>query len=160
MTPTQKENPENQIKELNEELVRTQKNLITLKDVRDLALVKAEPEVFSEKLPVYFRSDLLRIAASLDWVKKCNEKCFFVYTDFNVAPISKAEIFDDTTQTKLEKFGTVFQQKHEDITIENSFHIIGNNNQNLIKALQLAIVDVNVNRAKVAIADEYLVRAI
>lgn len=158
-TEKQQENSRTKLDKFNNDLGRMSTNLISLKNVRDLSVVQKEANVFSEKLPVYFRADLLRIVTALDWVTRCVQECFFVYADFNVEPMSEVELFDSDTQNKLEKFGTVFQQKDDnDTKIENSFFIIGNNNENLIKAIETAIVKVNIMRAKAITNNSYNAR--
>ncbi len=77
--------------------------------------VQSETAIFSNQTPVYFRVDLLRIMATIHTLEQCIEKCIFVYADMDVVPMNQDQLFDDET-------------------MQNSFHMVANDNPKLVKA--------------------------
>ncbi len=122
---------------------------IEFRNIRDLPEVSQYPEVFSSATPIYFRVDLLRaLAAYHTLVNKENQH--FVYGDLDMKPLSKEELFDAKTQKKLEQFGIVMARGGIGDTLqpfENGFQIIGRNKPNLLLALKVAIIEINIKRA-------------
>jgi hypothetical protein len=126
----------------------------TLKDIRDLNIVKQNAEVFSYKLPVYFRADLIRPAAAYEILSQMplqTQTSCFVYADIDVPAISKAELFDKLTTLYLNKLGIVMASSGW-LGFENSFQIFCNK-QNILRAIKLAIIDVNFKTARLALAE-------
>ncbi len=119
---------------------------IVLKDVRDLDHVKKHPEVFSDKIPVFFRTDLLRIIASVEELNR-SKKDYLVYADLDVTPMSKNTLFDRDTQDKLDQYGIVVAGAKSDYGYENSFHILSKHSPALLETLLFTIVDLNTKRA-------------
>lgn len=117
---------------------------IVLKDVRDIPEVKNNAKVFSNKTPVYFRADLLRVMAAVHTLST-HKADHFVYADFDVKPLSKQELFDKTTLQQLKEFGFVMA-KDECSGFENSFQITSKHS-NLINAIKRTLIDLNIKRA-------------
>lgn len=134
---------------------RGSKNIapIILRDVRSLPEVKKHPEVFSDKTPIFYRVDLLRIIAQVYDVSKGVTQNF-VYTDLDIDPLSKKEIFDIETLHKLEKFGIVMTYHPIWLGFENSFSIVGRNKK-LLEAMQYAMIDLNVQRGYRALQGKF-----
>ena len=115
---------------------------IVLRDVRKLPEVVKHPEAFSAQIPIFFRADLLRAIAAYNDLVSGETKCF-VYTDLDVEPLSRAQLFDDETCANLKKFATVMAA-YGNGGYENGFQVIGNHNANLLKAMKLFIIDYNI----------------
>lgn len=120
--------------------------LIQLTDLREIPLLSQEAEIFSEKTPLYFRADLLRIIATLYSLSTSKSDSYFVYADFDVSPMSKSELFDQETLDNLKKFGIVLT--YTDDGYENSFHIVKGDNLNVLEAFDFLGVQFNLKRAK------------
>jgi hypothetical protein len=117
---------------------------IELKDVRELSDVQQHAEVFSAKMPVYFRVDLLRVCAAIHTVS-IPQPTYFVYADIDMQPLSRQELFDAATLQKLRQYGIVMA--HSAFSrFENGFQIISNQNSHLLQALKIAILELNINR--------------
>lgn len=99
----------NAINKTNDLISTTQK--IRLRDVRTIPIVKENLEVFSEKTPVYFRVDLLRVIAMLQILTQTNECEYAVYADLDMKSITKKEIFTENTKGLLKYDGIVLAQK-------------------------------------------------
>ena len=126
---------------------------IILRDVRSLPEVKKHPEVFSDKTPIFYRVDLLRVIAQVhDVSKEVTQN--FVYSDLDIEPISKKEIFDVETLHKLEKFGIVMTYHPIWLGFENSFSIVGRNKK-LLEAMQYAMIDLNIQRGYNALQGKF-----
>ena len=122
---------------------------IQLRDVRTLPKVVQHPEVFSEKTPVYFRVDLIRVIAGLHTIST-KETPYFVYADLDVEPLSQEQLFDDQTQQNLKKYGIVIAKGQE-----NGFQIIGHQNAHLLEAMGWVLVELNIARAQRALQGGY-----
>lgn len=119
---------------------------IFFRDVRTLPEVIEYAEVFSPLMPVYFRVDLLR-AITLYHMTTTGESTTCVYGDIDMEAISKKELFDEETVGNLDKFGIVMARGGH-LGFENGFQIVSSANPNLLKAMKLALIDVNIARAK------------
>jgi hypothetical protein len=121
---------------------------IILKDIRDLPEVKEHPEVFSDKIPVFFRVDLLRAIATHDTLSNTADKktTAFVYADLDLPPTPEQKIFDAYDLINLRNYGMVMAQDPTR-TYENSFQITSNN-KNLLEALQTAVIKPNIHYAQ------------
>jgi len=117
---------------------------IVFRDIRDLSEVKKHPKVFSDKTPIFYRVDLLRVIAQIHDVSK-RITSNFVYSDFDIDPLSKEEIFDKNTVNYLKKFGTVMSYDPLWLGYENGFSIVSNNKK-LLEAMQYIMVDLNIQR--------------
>lgn len=159
VTPEQVKKSTEYFANLNKELKRDDKNQISLKDIRSLAEVQKNPEVFSDKTPIYFHTDILRLIAAIPYLEKCDSSCYFVYSDLSVKPMDENELFDQETVTKLAKFGALFAEAPKiagdigTLDLEHIFHIISNSKPNLIKALKEKGIDENIRDAKKALKE-------
>ncbi len=128
------------------ELEETSRGRIHFRDVRSIELVHSNPMVFSEKMPIYFRVDLLRaIAANHVFSKKENK--FFVYGDIDMEPLSGSELFDKRTVDYLNDFGIVMAKKRSDLYFENGFQILNGENSQLLDSHRKVIIDLNIKMA-------------
>lgn len=127
---------------------------IRLRDIRSLPQVIKEPEVFSDKTPVYFRADLVRLVAAYNAITT-KETQNFVYADLDMVPQCHKELFDQETRENLQKYGIVMARDGH-LGFENGFFIISNYNNNLLHALNWAIIQVNIQRAHNALRGNFL----
>jgi len=119
---------------------------IILRDVRELPYVMANPEVFSDKTPIFFRVDLLRVIAQVHDITT-GVTPYFVYSDLDIDPLSREEIFDEETLHKLQTFGIVMAYHPIWQGFENSFSIVSNHNAQLLEAMTYTLIDLNIQRA-------------
>lgn len=118
---------------------------ISFRDVRTMDVVRVNPKVFSESMPIYFRVDLLRaIAADYTLMKK--ETQFFVYGDIDMEPLSANEIFDKRTVHFLNDFGFVMA-KGGWLGFENGFQILNGNHSQLMDSHRKVIINLSVEMA-------------
>lgn len=156
VTPEQIKASKDFLEKFNSE--RKIKNAVTIKDIRELEEVafwnKENNKIFSSATPVYFRSDITRIIATIETVKKCTDACYYVYTDFDVTPMDEGEIFDTITLKKLSDFGIVFKEGGFSYNMENLFHIVSNKEDSLLKAMDDVLVQLNIKRAENALKNK------
>ena len=117
---------------------------IKLRDIRTLALVEENPNVFSEKISVFFRVDLLRIAVLMEELEK-DPNHIAVYSDLDVLALSYSELFNEETCDYLKKFNIVMTKGRS--SFENSFQIMSYN-KTLFQALRRAIIQPSLSRAE------------
>lgn len=127
---------------------------IILRDVRKLPYVKTNPEVFSDKIPIFFRVDLLRVIAQVHDIS-VGITPYFVYSDIDINPLAQEEIFDKETTQKLQTFGIVMMYHPIWQGFENGFSIVSNNNAHLLKAMTYTLIDLNIQRAYNALQDKF-----
>lgn len=128
---------------------------VKLKDLRKLKIVQ---ELFSNlevnsllydkeegfnDLPVYFRADWFRTVAAQSSSK------YFVYSDLDVFPQNKKEIFSNDTVYKLKNFGLVMGYiPHSSLKgIENAYFILSPFDPEMRRAHKKIIIEQNFNRA-------------
>lgn len=119
-------------------------------DVRKIDDILQYPKVFSEKLPVYFRSDLLR-AIVADYLARHYPHEYIVYADFNIPALSRDQLFDQKTLENIKKFGFVMAKNaafDQENFYENAFFIIDPKNQSLMQAHRKFIIEMNIKRAQ------------
>lgn len=120
-------------------------NKILLKDINDLKKVTENPIIFSNP-SIYFRSDLIRMLLSLEFLKELKKGTFVLYSDLSIDPKKPEELLDPETIFNLNTYGIVLAAKGNN-SYENSFHILGNHKGNLLKAIQVGLIDLNFRRA-------------
>lgn len=129
---------------------------IQLKDVRELAHVKENPEIFSDKTPVFFRVDLLRVIETVDVLTQSEQLTYFVYTDLDAQPMTKDELFDKETLLNLKKYGIITSvNTFYGWGYENSFHIMSNQKPHLFTAVNHALIELNILRAQNALKGNF-----
>jgi hypothetical protein len=130
---------------------------ILLRDIRTLHKVAIYPNVFSNKIPVYFRVDLARMIIALELLSTSTKPTYFVYADVDMKPLTPEEFFDAETIRKLKEYGFVMAKVPlaEPGTFENGFQIMSNINLNLLEAISFVIVDLNIARAMNALAGQF-----
>ncbi len=126
---------------------------IILRDVRTLSYVTENPKIFSEKMPIFFRVDLLRVIAQVHDISS-GITPYFVYSDLDMKPVSKEELFDTETMQKLRMFGIVMAH-HPTLGFENGFSIVSNHNPHLLQAMQYTLIDLNIQRAYNALENKF-----
>jgi len=141
---------------------------IKLKDLRKLEIVKNYASVLGDDIPVYFRGDKLRLAATID--SQLPQR-YFVYSDLNLylikdgrpAPLSKKNIFDARTKGFLAKYGVVVAQNTYQTTegaylasssFENQFHVVDTRNRMTLQAIRETILDPVFKEAQMALAED------
>ena len=124
--------------------VRPYLKVIKLKDIRNLILVKENPEVFSENISLFFRVDLLRIIVLMEQVER-DPHHIAVYADLDVLALSSSELFDVETKFYLNNFHLVMARGRN--SFENSFQIMSYN-ETLLQALREAIIQPSLMRAR------------
>lgn len=126
-------------------LDNTFQTTVHFRDVRSMEVVRSNPQVFSEKVPVYFRVDLLRAIAA-DFVLCNKETQFFVYGDIDMNPLSRQELFDKRTVNNLNDLGFVMA-KGGHLGFENGFQILNGNNHTFVDSHRKVIIDLTVEMA-------------
>lgn len=123
---------------------------IVLRDLRSLPFVQDNIHVLSTILPVYFRSDLLRLIVLFDEVTRLGTS-YAVYGDLDMPSITHEELFDEETLFILKKYGTIITGSEE--YYENSFQILTHHNKYFLEALKTAMIDVFTEGARVFVLD-------
>ncbi len=123
-------------------LEKTTHGIIQFRDVRSIEVVNANAGAFSEKIPVYFRVDLLRAIAA-DYTLKKRETKFFVYGDIDMKPLSANEIFDKRTVNFLNDYGFVMA-KGGHLGFENGFQILNGDHSQFIDSHRKVIIDLSI----------------
>lgn len=126
---------------------------IKLKDIRDFPKVKKHPEVFSDKTPVYFRADLLRVIATLHTLNH-DKDSYFVYADLDIPSLTSQQLFDKKTVKKLSQQGIVVARDGF-AGFENGFHMACAHKENLLKAMKSMLIKLNIKRAKNALRGNF-----
>ncbi len=93
-------------------------------------------DLFSQKMPHYFQIDLLKLIISIHDAENRDEKFYSVFADIDVVPLDKNQLFSKETKQKLSQKGWVL--KEEQFFIENSFHILSNEQPLMLKAIKEA----------------------
>lgn len=119
---------------------------IFLRDIEELPLVKAHKKAFEPPMTSYFVADTTRLILTLDELAKKPLGSFVIYADLSVPPMSADELLDDETIFNLNRYGIVLPQKPRG-RVENNFHLLGNHKENLMKAVQKLLIELNINRA-------------
>ena len=76
---------------------------IQIRDVLELDIVKQNPFICSDRLPVYYRADLLRLIATYEDLKNKRTK-YFVYADLDMRPI----LHLDVSRSELDSSGALY----------------------------------------------------
>ncbi len=143
--------------------------IIKFQDVRDIEVVRNNEEAFSDKLLVYFRSDLLRVVVG-DELSREKRTRYIVYSDLNIPPLSKEELFyeekgksDKETLKNLEEYGLVLAKNatwdDSGKNYENAFFILDTQNDDMIRAIRVALIDINIDRARYVFEHGYSTHA-
>lgn len=113
-------------------------NRITLLDIRDLELVKANAQAFTPEVSLYYRLDLLRVIAGYEKLKEGPEGTMYVYSDFSIKPMPFDQLMDQETQENVAKYGCVMAKGP--FGYENNFQVISTK-PNALRAIKTAIID-------------------
>lgn len=133
------------IKNLRLIIAQVNQNNIKLCDIRKLKTAQQYPELFTCKIPIYFRVDLIKIIITIASLKKDPQLCF-VYTDFDIKPICRRKLFDRKTCRLLKKYNFILAKSNNRFGFENGFQIF-NYQENLILALEQALVQTSIKQA-------------
>lgn len=132
---------------------------IVLRDIRTITKVIQHQDIFTEKIPVFFRVDLLRLIIALHILANYETNCF-VYADLDMEPLSQEQIFDEKTWQNLQAYGIVMAVNPCGLgpnSFENGFQIISNHNLHLLEAIDWAIIEVNIHRAQRALVGKLFI---
>jgi hypothetical protein len=131
-------------------------NKIRIRSINNLQIINDNPDTIQtpprERRNLYFDLDLMRVIASYETLMNPDNKLkgerYVLYTDFSLNPesFSKDKVLTEEAVSTLNKFG-IIQGKSKTRAYENSFHI-WSNRPHLLKAIKLAIIDVNINRKR------------
>lgn len=119
---------------------------IILRNIRTLRYVQQHPRIFSDKTPIYFRVDLLRVIAQVQDIET-GVTPYFVYGDLDMKPLTKKELFTQKTMLLLKRFGLVMAYCPLWFGFENGFQIVSNHNPNMLEAMKFALIELNIKRA-------------
>jgi hypothetical protein len=127
-------------------------SIVHLRDVREIPIVKDNPDAFSDYLPVYFRVDLLKAIIVVDAIERLGDDSA-IFSDLEVGDwrtnkdrMSKEELFSPLNEdsSRFAKAGLILNK--EISRNENQF-IQLYNNPAMIFAIQHAVINVNLTRA-------------
>lgn len=129
---------------------------LRLRDIRDLPIVKKNPDAFSDQTPIYFRVDILKAILILNAVENEHNQAA-VFADLEVGDLrrdklrmNKAELFDAPTMRLLSQAGCLLNGNRN---VENQFFQILNDGRTLA-AIKYAVINVNLVRAITALNDK------
>jgi hypothetical protein len=124
---------------------------IKFKDINDIPIVKLNRDLFNEKIPLYFRIDLLKLVICLHSLTiESKDSAIFadletgnLRTDENQivtgARLNKEELFDEKSMNDLKQYGIITNVKMKVIAENQFLQVI--NNEYIVEALR---VNVNV----------------
>ncbi len=119
---------------------------ISLQDIRSINFVNENSAIFAADMPLYFRIDFLKMIICLHELTS-ESMDGVAFSDLEVGDLrpdggrmSKAELFDEDTMSKLEEFGVVTNHY-----VDSSYKIVENqfiemsNDQNSVESLRYSI---------------------
>lgn len=113
---------------------------IRFMNIRDIPFVKTNSDLFSPKIPIFFRVDLAK-AVIADFVMRVEGLSFVVNIDNDIAAITRAQLFDEPTLYALKNIGYSFGST-PGAEEENSFIILHSaNDLNTINIHYNAIIE-------------------
>lgn len=115
----------NAIEETHKHLQASEINLNTIvfKSIRGLKIVQDNPNLFIEKVPIYFRVDFSKILIGDHMM--CNNNKYVVNVDCDIAAVNRAQLFNARSLMLLEELGYVFADLNG-TQDENSFVMLRN----------------------------------
>ena len=123
---------------------------VTLSDIRSIGIVAANPDCFSDQLPVYYRIDILK-AILLVHAMENEGNDAAIFSDLEVGDLrpgrmrmGKAELFSPAVMDGLRHHGLMLNEVAS--RIENQFLQMTRDDR-MIRAIKVAIVNVNLLRA-------------
>ena len=131
---------------------------ILFRDVRELPIVQQHPIIFSDKLPIFFRVDLLRVIAQVHDVST-GVTPYFVYADLDIKPLSREELFDEEAMQNLKTFGLVLAYCPKFAGFENNFQMLSCHNKKMLEAMNYLLIELNIQRAYNALKDTFYVHS-
>lgn len=135
---------------------------IKLKDIRKISVVKDNPNVFSKQLPIYFRIDLLKLIIIVDEIEN-GQQDSAIFADLDVSTelkngslMTKNTLFDPMIMRQLNECGgLLLGRADDDFCCDPDIQFIQLiNNPDMIYAIKLAIINVNLERAMLALKCE------
>ena len=122
---------------------------VCLRDIRDLNYVKANPDIFSDRLKCTFlKVDLLRVIMAISGGDIQSKA--IVYTDFDIPPIPNEKLFDRETMRQMD--GLVLAKGPD-----HSFFILENSNDVMKEAIKEVVIDRNLKLARFAAVNPSIV---
>lgn len=144
-----------------QKLLESQKKLqniknVKMRDVREIPIVEANYDVFSDFVSLYYRIDILKLII-LVYSIECEKYDSAIFTDLEVGDerankdrMNKEELFEASVMKDLNHFGLVHNASTGSDIDENQFlQLI--NNKRMIAAIKIAIVNANLLRAETAL---------
>lgn len=125
---------------------------LKFRDIRTLSEVRANAAIFSPRLPIYFRVDLIR-AIFLYEMMKARETTAAVYADVDMKPMWEEALFTDDIVEKLKLHGLVLPKALAPSGFENGFQIVSCYNDHILAAMKKVLIDGNIYRATVALRE-------
>lgn len=123
---------------------------IQFRDIREISVVKNNPDVFSSNFPVYFLIDLLKLIVCLHCVENLSNESA-VFSDLEVGDkrenkdrMSKEELFNEDVMERLNNIGVLNGPAHE-----NQFFQVLNKPETIVALKH--IINANLYRAVTAL---------
>jgi hypothetical protein len=127
---------------------------VSLRDVREIPIVEANPDAFSDHTPVYYRVDMLKPIIIVHSIES-EKKDAAIFSDLEVGDrrpnqdrMGKDELFKPSVMKKLSTAGLVLNKSH--FRNENQFLQLVNNPR-MISAIKHVIINANLLRAETAL---------
>lgn len=132
---------------------------IKLRDTRSIPKIRDNRDVFSDKIPVYFRADLARVIISEHEIITGSTRCF-IFAQCNMEPISKQQLFDSLTIKSLKRFGLVMAYSLSGVNyssgFENGFFMLSGDNHIMLEAINKTLIQGCLRVAKLALDNREL----
>jgi hypothetical protein len=144
--------------ELSEQLEESGIKNVRLRDVREIPIVKANPDAFSDQIPIYHRVDLFKpiiLVHSIESEKRDSA----IFTDLEVGNqrvskdrMGKNELFKPSVMKKVSKYGLILNKGgiSEKGRAENQFLQLVDNPR-MISSIKHAIINTNLARTEYAL---------
>ena len=123
---------------------------LQLRDIRDIAIVANNPDVFSDQIPLYFRVDLLKAIIVVDSIESEGNDAA-IFSDLEVGDLrpnhdrmTKDTLFSPHILKRLDDAGLILNGT--DSGPENQFLQLGRN-QEMIDAIKQIVINANLTRA-------------
>lgn len=132
---------------------------IEIKNVRGIPVVRNNPDIFSDQIPIYFRVDLLKPIIIVYSIENEN-KDSAIYTDLQVGDLrancdrmTKEELFKPSVMKKLNSHALIFATTGKKSKFQENQFLQLIKNENMIEAIKVAIINANILRAVSALND-------
>jgi hypothetical protein len=148
---------------------------IALKDIRSLPEVQENSDVFSTKMPVYFRVDLARSIVLHNAICDKESTYYSVYSDLDIVPISREYLFDSETLSDLKQHGIVMAKYNEPWWVsfyksnfeilscgysyyESGFQILSSEQKKVVQAHKEIVIDASIKKGRNKLKNDLVFR--